>query len=94
MNWHEAERRSVHGKHFAHQVGRKHPYRVIAERTLPGFDPEPYMGPLEGDPGIQTSEKEFSNFRNRSRHYNIIMSGERRRSRFAFGFARSTTIKK
>ncbi len=45
MNWHEAERSSVHGKHFAHQVGRKHPYRVIAERTLPGFDPEPYMVP-------------------------------------------------
>ena len=55
MNWHEAELRSVDGKHFAHQVGRKHPYRLIAERILPGFGPEPYMCPLEGDPGIQTS---------------------------------------
>ena len=64
MNWHEAERRSVDGKHFAHQVGRKHPYRVIAERTLPGFGPEPYMCPLEGDPGIQTLAKEFAKFCN------------------------------
>jgi hypothetical protein len=36
MNQHEAERRSVDGKNFALQVGRKHPYRVITERTLPG----------------------------------------------------------
>jgi hypothetical protein len=64
MNWHEAERRSVHGKHFPDQVGRKHPYRVIAVRTLPGFGPEPYMGALEGDRRIQTSAKEFSNFCN------------------------------
>jgi hypothetical protein len=64
MSWHEAERRSVDGKHFAHQVGRKHPYRLIAERTLPGFGPEPYMCPLEGEPEIQTSAKEFSKFCN------------------------------
>ena len=64
MNQHEAERRGVHGKNYAHQVGRKHSYRVIAERILPGLGPEPYMGPLEGDPGIQTSAKEFSKFCN------------------------------
>lgn len=64
MNQHEAERRDVHGKKFAHQVGRKHSYRVIAERILPGFGPKPYIGPLEGDPGIQTPAKEFSKFCN------------------------------
>ncbi len=64
MNQHDAERRGVHGEHFAHQVVRKHPYRLIAERILPGFGPEPYMCPLEGDPGIQTSAKEFSKFCN------------------------------
>ena len=64
MNQHDAERRGVHGKNFANQVGRKHPYRLIAERILPGFGPEPYMCPLEGDPGIQTSAKEFSQFCN------------------------------
>ena len=59
MNQHEAQRPGLHGKNFAHQVGRKHGDRVIAERILPGFGPEPYMSPLEGDPGIQTSAKEF-----------------------------------
>jgi hypothetical protein len=64
MNQHDAERRGVHGKTFAHQVGRKHPYRLIAERILPGFGPEPYMCPLEGEPEIQTLAKEFSKFCN------------------------------
>jgi hypothetical protein len=64
MNQHEAERRGVHSKNFAHQVGRKHPYRLIAERIFPGFGPGPYTCPLEGDPGIQTSAKEFSKFCN------------------------------
>lgn len=64
MNQHEAVRRGAHCRNFAHQVGRKHPYRVIAERMLPGFGPKPYMGPVEGDPGIQTSAKEFPKFCN------------------------------
>lgn len=77
MNQHEAERRGVHGKNLPIKLAGKHPYRVIAERILPGFGAEPYIGLLGGDPGIETSAKEFSKFCNLSRHYNIIIIGEK-----------------
>jgi hypothetical protein len=31
MNWHEAERRRLDGKDFAHQVGRKHGIQTSAK---------------------------------------------------------------
>jgi len=56
MNWHEAGTPT-----FCPSVGRKHPYRLIAERTLRVSGPEPYMCPLEASLKSMTSAKESQN---------------------------------